>query len=233
MKRLVWSALLGLCAAVSARSDEPIPVPPTPLPKPEGAPAPDFIGLPRLTGGIIQGPCGCGEKTIWVPRLTLVPEETAIAVPKMKERLVEVGRDFITKIDLDYRTETHKITELVVKSRDCEQQVVVMTLKPETTIDPVTGHSCTVQKPCPEVKTVKTKVYYTEPEEREVTVRIPCLKQTQQEVAIKKFVIDEWSEAAIERRYHYILTPNEIHAQIPPCPYCAPTAVEPIIPHER
>jgi hypothetical protein len=225
MKRLLLSAILGVCAALPARSQEPVPVPPKPVT--EGPPPAVLLGLPPLTSGVIQGPCGCGEKTIWVPRLTLVPEETAIAVPKMALREIEVARDKVTKTELNFRDERHKVTEVVLKPRVCEQQVVVMTLKPETTTDPVTGRSCTVQKQVPVTQTVKVTVYDTECVEREVVVRVPCLKQVEQDVAIKKLVVDHTSEAAILRRYHSVLIPNEIRVLMPCCPFCPPDEVEP------
>ncbi len=226
MKRLLLSGILGLCAALptTARAQEPVLTPPTPVPAvpvpPPAVPIPP--ALPALTAGVLQGPCTGCEKALAVPRLTLVPEETAITVPKMTLRAVEVGREHVTKMELSFREEKHTITEIVLKPRVCEQQVVVMTMKEETTVDPVTGKSCKILKPCPVVQTVKVTVYDTEPVERQVIVRVPCLKPVEQEVSIRKLVIDETTEVAILRRYHSILIPNELRIAIPACPICLP-----------
>jgi hypothetical protein len=222
MRSLLLATVFAVLATLplTSRAQETVPVLPKPVPEPPPSPGPP--PLPPLTSGVIQGPGGCSEKLIAVPRLTLVPEETAIAVPKMTLREVEVGRDKVTKLDLSFREEKHKVTEIILKPRLVEQQVCVMTMKEETTTDPVTGKSCAVRKACPVVQTVKVTVYDTEPVEREVIVRVPCLKPVDQEVSIRKLVVDETSEAAILRRYHAILMPNELHVPIPPCPFCPP-----------
>ncbi len=222
MKRLLLSSVLVLCAALPAlvRAQEPVPVPPKPIPELPVAPTPvEVPGLPAVTTGIIKGPCNGCERDVAVPKVTLVPEETAIAVPKLTLREVEVGRDMVTKMELSFREERHTITEMVLKPRVCEQQVVVTEMQPETTTDPVTGKTSTCPKPVQVVKTVKVTVYDTVPVEREVIVRIPCLKPVEQEVSIRKLVLDETTVAAIERRYHYLLVPNVLTV-FPSCPFC-------------
>jgi hypothetical protein len=230
MKRLLLFGFLGFCTALptTGRAQEPEPVPVPPRPVPEMPPPPLILPppLPFLTAGVIMGPCGGCERFIAVPRLMLVPEETAITVPKLTLREVEVGRDKVTRLDIDFRDERHTITEMVLKPHVVEQQVVVMTMKDETTVDPVTGKACTVRKECPVVQTVKVTVYDTEPVEREVIVRVPCLRPVEQDVLIRKLVVEETTEAAILRRYHEIFLPNELHVEIPPCPLCVPGSHE-------
>jgi hypothetical protein len=216
MHRLLLSAILALGAALplAAYAQEPIPVPPQPTP-----PEPIVVAPPALqavTTGIIKSPCNSCEHSVTVNKLTLVPEETAVAIPRMALREVEVGRDVVTKMELTFHEERQTITEMVLKPRVVEQQVVVMTLKEETVVDPITCKPCKVMKQCPVVQTVKVTVYDTVPEERAVMVRVACLKPVEQQVAIKKLVVDETTVAAICRKYHYLLVPSEL--PIPRCP---------------
>ena len=212
MLRILLLAVLALGAtATHLPAQEPIPA----------SPAPALPELAGVTTGIVKSPCNSCERSLTVNKLTLVPEEKAITIPKMALREVEVCRDKITKLELTFAEEKRTVTEMVLKPRVEAQQVVVMTLKEETVVDPVTCKPCKVMKQCPVVQTVKVTVYDTVPEERTVLVRVPCLKPVEQEVSIRKLVVDETTVAAILRQYHYLLVPTEL--PIPLCPlFCAP-----------
>jgi hypothetical protein len=161
------------------------------------------------------------EKSVCVPRITLVPEERAIVVPRLRLNEVEVGRDRLGVV-LDFQEEKRCITEMVLKPRVEEQQVCTTKLVEETCLD-CHGHPHKVIKQVPETVTVKVTKYDVVPEERQVIVRVPVLKPGP-EVRIKKLELHEYSEAAIERRYHAVYTPNEVQVQVPVPVYPAPCA---------
>jgi hypothetical protein len=211
MSRWILPALLaGCCAVAPALCQEPKQLPeklPEAVPEgkekpPEAPPAP---------------PCGpMIEKNVCVPRVTLVPEEQAITVPRLQLNEVEVGRDRLGCV-LDFHEEKRCITEMVLKPRVEEQQVCTTKLVEETCLD-CNGHPHKVIKQVPETVTVKVTKYDVVPEQREVIVRVPVLKPGP-EVRIKKLEVHEYSVPAIERRFHAVFTDNQVQVQVPvPCP---------------
>jgi hypothetical protein len=212
MKRLLVPALFGLLLVCPTRSQAQ-----EPLPKPEPLPSPTPVELPPPCAGGFQV-----EKTICLPRILLVEIQKAITVPKMKLREEVVGRDTIQKLEITWKEEKHKITEMKAVPRTVEEQVCTTKVEPETTTDPATGKPCTIYKTVPVIKTVKITVYDVVPVEREVIVRMPCIKEVPQPVEIRKLVVDCTEEAAILKRWDMILTPNEIKVLLPACPIPLP-----------
>ena len=210
MRHRLLPATLGVLVFLSTQSPAQEPVP-TPKPEPLPVPAPAVLPLPCAGG------CQT-EKTICLPKVLLVEEQAAIAVPKMRLREQAVGRDVIHKMEVTYKEERHTITEMKAVPRTVEQQVCVTKMVPETTVDPHTGKPCTVYNKVPEIKTVTVTVYDVVPVQREVIVRMPCLKPVDVEVEIRQLVIDETEEAAILKRWSLNITPNEINVMLPACP---------------
>src|SRR5262249_48882474 len=151
-------------------------------------------------------------------KVYLVEEQAATTLPDFKLRDVECGKG--TCLELDWREEKRVCTELVLKPREIEQEVTCLTVQPVTTIDPCTGHPCTVHQQVPVVKKVKLTVYDAVPEEKEYVVKIPCLKPV--DVVVKRLAVDWTTEPAIEKRLRAVTVPCEIKVRVPawptPCP---------------
>ncbi len=209
MRHLLLPAALGVfvCFCSLSLAQEPVPMPkPEPLPNPAPAALP-----PPCAGG------GQTEKTICLPKVLLVEEQQAITVPVMRLREQAVGRDVIHKMEVTYVEEKHTITEMKTVPRIVEQQVCVTKMVPQASVD-CTGKPCTIYTKVPEVKTVKITVFDVVPVQREVIVRMPCLKPVDVEVEVRKLVVDETEEAAILKRWNLNITPNEIKVMLPACP---------------
>jgi hypothetical protein len=159
------------------------------------------------------------EKTISLPRTTLVEQQEATTLPKWVLRDVVVGCGQEGPA-LDFREERHLVTEMTLKPRQVEQQVTCMESKPVTTTD-CQGHCHTEYHPCPVVKAVKVTVYDTVPVQREVVVRVPVLKPGR-ELVVKKLALDCATEPAIRKTFTAVTVPNEIRVVVPispiPCP---------------
>jgi hypothetical protein len=156
----------------------------------------------------------------------LVPHDHATTIPDWKLRETEVGRIPGGPV-LDFREERQCVTELEVKEQEVEQQVVCHESKPVTVTCPLTGQTRTEYEMCPVVRTVKVKVYQTLPVQRQVIVRVPCLKQGP-DLLVKKLVLHEATVPAIARTYQVVTTPNEV--AVPACPPLPPTCALPLHP---
>lgn len=211
IRRILPSLLVG-CAALTgglARSQEPASRLPETLPPPTPAACP--------------APCvPTVEKTFHRRNVILIPEQSATTLPQLTLRPVEVCREKKTTLEIDWREEKRTCTELVLKPREIEQEVVCTTVKPETTVDPCTGKPCTVYKQVPEVQKVKITVFDAVPEEREYVVRFPCLKPVDNEVVVKQLVLDATTIPAICTRFRAADTSCEIKVQVPACPGICP-----------
>src|SRR5207247_6168338 len=101
------------------------------------------------------------------------------------------------------------------------QEVVTTKIEPVQTIDPCTGCAVTVYKQVPEIKKVKLTVYEAVPVEKQVVDRYPYLKPVEKDVIVKQLVVDETTEAAIEKRLRAItvreVTPLPVHPAAPCC----------------
>lgn len=156
----------------------------------------------------------CAPRTVSVPKVYLVEEQCATTIPKLTLREEVVGRG-CAGVQLEYAEEKHSVTEMTLKPRKVEQQVVCTEMRTVEKVDPCTGCVCTVREACPVVRTVTLTVYDPVPVTREVVVRVPCLKPGK-EVVVKKMVLDVTAEAAIEKRYRLLTVPNEV--PVPSCP---------------
>jgi hypothetical protein len=156
------------------------------------------------------------EKTIPYGQVLLVPQERATTLPQWTLREVEVGRGPGGPV-LSFHEERRTVTELELRPREVEQQVVCTESKPETVTDPCTGRCHTVYRPCEVVKTVKVKAYDTVPVQREVIVRVPVLKPGP-DVVVKKLVLDKATVPAVETTFKAVHVPNEIKVLVPGCP---------------
>src|SRR5262249_28056493 len=211
----------GLLAPVGARAQErkpgeenlppPVPVPSTELPP---IPVPVAPEMPPI------GPsCGaCPAKTISVPRLTLMEQQSAITVPKMNVREEVVGKAL--GLDVEFREEKQIVTEWTVKPREVIQEVPGTTMVPVQTTDPCTGECRTEYKSCPVVRQVKIIVNEPVPVQRAVIVSVPCLKPGKP-LLVKKLAVDGTMEPAICTKLQVLTMPNEV--PLPSCPTCLPS----------
>jgi hypothetical protein len=209
MRHLLLPAALGAFLFLSSWS---LAQEPAPMPKPEPLPNPAPAALPPPCAGGSQT-----EKTICLPKVLLVEEQQAITVPVMRLRDQVVGRDVVHKMEVTYVEEKHTVTEMKTVPREVEQQVCVTKMVPQTSVD-CTGKPCTIYVKVPETKTVKITVFDVVPVQREVIVKMPCLKPVDVEVEVHKLCVDETEEAAILKRWHLNITPNEIKVMLPACP---------------
>jgi hypothetical protein len=160
----------------------------------------------------------------------LVPQEEAVVLPWLGLREVEV--DVKPGLMLDFYEEKQKITELVLKECEVEQQVVCKEMKAVTCKDPETGKCRIDYEPCEVVKTVKVKVYRTEPVCREVVVRVPVVVPGPP-LSVRKVVLDELSRPAIKTTFSLAEMENTIHVPVAPppppgpplCPSCKTTEI--------
>ena len=121
---------------------------------------------------------------------------------------------------VEFREEKQTVTEMVLKSRECEQGVIVNTTREVTTADPVTGKPCTHVVCQPESRIVKVLVYDLVPETRDVIVRVPCLKTVDRVVLVKRLCAYPTTQAVIETRLRAEFTTNEL--TVPLCPILVP-----------
>jgi hypothetical protein len=157
-------------------------------------------------------------KTIPQTQVLLVPHERATTLPAWTLKPVEVGRLPAGPV-LDFHEERQWVTELSVRPRQVEEQVVCNESHPVTVTDPCTGHCHTEYRTCPVVKTVKVTVYDTVPVRREVVVRVPTLRPGG-ELLVKKLVLLPDTVPAVERTFEAVTTHNELTVvvPVPPCP---------------
>ncbi len=134
----------------------------------------------------------------------------------------------VPSLVLDYKTEKQHVTELVLKPRQCVQEVPVVVAREMKTIDPATGKEILLRKQVAEVRKVKVTVYEPTVVERDVVVRVPCVSSTDKVVLVKRTCVFPTQEAAIEKRYHVL--PVDSTLTVPPCPplpQCPPLGVKP------
>ncbi|HEY7158664.1 MAG TPA: hypothetical protein VH575_32265 [Gemmataceae bacterium] len=220
MKQLLTCyALLFTCwllAPTGARAQERKPgeetlPPPTPLPSTELPPMP-VPAAPELPP-IGPACAACPAKTISVPRLTLMEQQSATTIPKMNLREEVVGKAY--GLDVEFREEKQIVTEWSVKPREVIQEVPCTTMVPVKTTDPCTGECRTEYKSCPVVRQVKIIVNEPVPVQRVVTVSVPCLKPGNP-LLVKKLAVDVTMEPAICTKMQLLTMPNEVY--VPSCP---------------
>ncbi len=219
-------ALQGFCQPPSKEAPPPRPEGVRPLPEKMPPPAEVPPPLPGPPLGPIF-PDGCAppiiEKTIPHIQVLLVPHESATTMPAWKLRDVDLGCAPGGPV-LDFHEEKQVVTEMVLKERQIDQQVVCDETRPVTVTDCM-GHCHTEYQLCPVVKVVKVTVFEPVPEQRIVLVRVPYLKPGPP-LKVQKVAVDEITVPAIERRFEVITTPNEItvHVPAPVCPIPPPPA---------
>ncbi len=198
-----------------------------------------FVLLAALTGGAARGQevprklpeeapppaapqpveappcCATVEKTICTRKVHLLEEQTADTLPRRPLREVEVSREKQTTLQIDWKETRYVCTELTVEPVVSVQEVVCMTVKPETAIDPCTGKPCTVYKQVPEVKKVQVTVMKAVPHEKAYLLRVPCLKPVERDVVVQKLAVDATTIPAVTTRLHAVTVPCEVKVQVP------------------
>lgn len=211
MRRILPGLLVGLTALAggAARGQD------LPQKLPEQAPPP--AAAPQAIEAAAPC-CPTVEKTICTRKVYLFPEQTATTLPRLTLRPVEVCREKQTALQIDWKESRYVCTELTVEPVVSVQEVVCMTVKPETTIDPCTGKPCTVYKQVPEVKKVQITTMKAVPREKEYIVRVPCLKPVERDVVVQKLAVDATTIPAVTTRLHAVTVPCEAKVQVPACP---------------
>jgi hypothetical protein len=182
---------------------------------------PERIPPPASAPQAIEAPppcCPTVEKTICTRKVYLLEEQTATTLPRLTLRDVEVCHEKQTNLQIDWKETRYVCTELTVEPVVSEQEVVCLTVKPETTIDPCTGKPCTVYKQVPEVKKVQVTVMKAVPREKEYILRTPCLKPVEREVVVQRLAVDATTIPAVTTRLHAVTVPCEVKVQVPVCP---------------
>jgi hypothetical protein len=159
--------------------------------------------------------CATVEKTICTRKVQLLEQQTADTLPRLPLRDVEVCREKQTSLQIDWKETRYVCTELTVEPVVSQQDVVCMTVKPETTVDPCTGKPCTVYKQVPEVKKVQVTVMKAVPREKEYVLRVPCLKPVERDAVVQKLAVDATTIPAVTTRLHAVIVPCEVKVQVP------------------
>src|SRR5262249_34446104 len=126
------------------------------------------------------------EKTLSSYKLFLQEHQAATTIPRLVLRDVEVCKEKQPSLELAWHEEKFTCTEITFEEKQIEQEVTCLTVEPETTVDPVTGKSCTVYKQVPVVKKVTVTVFNPVPKEKTYVARFPYIKPIEKDVAVKK-----------------------------------------------
>ncbi len=166
-------------------------------------------------------PC---DITIHHTNIVLAPTQEAICVPQLNIREV-VTKVPATTVAVEFKEEKRCVTVTVAKPREVERVVESVSWIPETTTDSC-GHCCTTLKPVKQCKTVKVTVYDHVCETKEVTVKVPVIKEVPIEYQVKQLTADWTSQAALQTKLDAVVVPVEIKVPnvccpIPPPP-CSP-----------
>ena len=158
------------------------------------------------------------EKTISRREVYLVEEQAACTLPALTPREVELARTKEASLEVAWHEAPFVCTELTLKPREVDQEVVCTTVAPVTKVDLATGQACTVYEQVPVVKKVRVTVYDVVPEERAYLVRTPYLKPVEKCVIVKGLTVDATTEPAVEKRLRVITVPCEAKVVMPACP---------------
>jgi|GEM_PF-6096872 len=216
-------ALLLTGASAQERGPQPkelLPPPAAPredLPPPAVLPVPPPLSVPGAGSPDCSSGAPCVQRTISVPRLTLLEEQKAITVPKLNVQEVAVGQ--VGGLAVEYREERQTVLTWTLQPREVVQLVPHTTLQPVTVTDPCTGQCRTEYKPCPTVREMKTTVFDKVPVPRTIIVRVPCLKPAPP-LQVSKLVVETTTEPAIASRFQLLTIPNEV--SVPACPAACP-----------
>ena len=182
MKRRMFSYVaLGALALLARPGTAQQEKPPAAelLPPPAAVEVP---AAPSCAGGECAPPCAGGIKVLWA--------EHEVPIRRIEPREIEVKTKRPTVV-VDYWEKECTVIDYVVKEREVERLAPCTVLQPCTVTDPHTGHCTTVMKPVTEMRPVKDVVCCTEPVTKTVKVKVPYLKQVEEEVK-QKVVIFEY-----------------------------------------
>ncbi len=214
-RALVPLVTLGMLAwgAWSSRAQEPAQLPKElPPPQKEMIPPPEEVAPPA-------GPDCHHEKAHPGVKVLWLEHEHPIQVLVPREVITEQKRP---TLEVFYREEKRKVTEMVVKEKQEPREIPFTTMKPCTEICPSTGHPITVMKPFTEMRTVKETVFCAVPEEREIIVKVPYIKEVEEVVPRKTVILEYKTELqkrpsavaipTVEYQPRWLIVPK------PPCP---------------
>jgi hypothetical protein len=151
-----------------------------PAPQREKGPPPPVPSLDNLVPGC---------RAVWV--------DFAVPVETLHPREVIV-REPVTTLEVVYRPERRKVSEIVLEPREVTREVTVCITEPVTTTDPVTGKCCTIEQPVTKTKQVKETEFVAVPKEREIVVQVPELRPVAREV-LRKHLLLEWKTEFVQQ----------------------------------
>jgi hypothetical protein len=181
-----------------------------PVPKPAGPPTCGFVETHKTT-----------YQLHWLERKVPGCETTH----KLREVITPSTK---CGLALEWNYEVRSRTEMVLKPCEVTKEVTICTQKPIVKVDPCTGCSTVIFEPVKETKLVKEITYQLVCEEKQVTVRTPFLRPTEEPIGIKTLVLDSETKPVIRTERFGVLVPVEITerkpicAPPPPCPLPAP-----------
>ncbi len=173
----------------------------------------------------IAAPTPVCEKTIPRRETYLVPQEQATCIENLSLREIEACRRKVTDYQLDFKETTHVGTEIVLKPKEVEQEVICHKTEAVQGTD-CHGNPCTTYKQVPVVHKVTVTVYEPVREKREFIVRSPIVRAVESEMIVKKLVLDRTEEPAIRRTFKAVQVEEQIKVpiyQLPPLPPRCPT----------
>jgi hypothetical protein len=216
MKRLLFIVLVSVWGwhgnGASAQEAGAAPVPKTILPPKEAAlEAHPSCPAPQV------------EKTLSSCKLFLQEHQAATTIPNMVLRDIEACKEVQHSLEVAYHEEKFTCTEITFEEKQVEQEVTCITVKPETSVDPATGKSCTVYKQVPVVKKVQVTVFNPVSKEKTYVARFPYVKPVETNVLVKKLEVDCITVPGIEKTLSVIPAPCEAKVLVPvPPPVCLP-----------
>src|SRR5262245_61660354 len=200
--RWIPLALLGVCAGVAGAEEL-------------------LSGEPPLAQVSASCPAACGpapcDKTVCHKQVLLVPTQEATILPQINIREVAT-RVPATTLAVEFKEEKRCVTVTTAKPREEERVVYSTTLIPETTVDPCTGRCCTTYREVCQSKVVKVQVIDHVCETKEVTVKVPVLKQVPTEYVVKQLTADWTSRPAVQTRLDAVVIPTEMKIPAVGCP---------------
>lgn len=188
---------------------------------PERLPEPAAVAPPMPGPGCVvpvPPPLPPVEKIIQHKQLIVVPEQSATTINNLLPRKVECGTTTITQVVPEFPETKFSVTEFVLKPRTVYQEVVVCTVEPKQSTDPVTGKTCTTFEKVSKVQKVALTVYDLVPEQRQLALRTAVVTTKEQPVKIERMVVDEVTEAAIINRLRVHPVEETIPVPVPSCP---------------
>jgi hypothetical protein len=141
------------------------------------------------------------------PSVKILWMEREVPVQVLTPREVIIPEKYPT-LEVAYREVKRKVIEIVMKPREVTREVPCTTLQPCTVCDPHTGCCTTVMQPVTVMKLRKETVFYPAPEEREIVVKVPYVKEAEEIVPRRTVILEYRTE--MQKRPSAVAIPGPV-----------------------